>query len=188
MERIAMPAKPPPDPKFIERVNDERKHLEGLFKDRINFHIVFGTLFMAGLSTIDDLRIRVIALVTITIVSGLMALAILRTYRLVRLALLDIREDSTHPYTQYQGNVGLPNANNTLIAVPFILTLFFLIATGFYIDQWRTHHEGVKPPYTIFQTDDHSDRRVLNGIEPSQSPATSSTKGAANNKKPPKHR
>jgi hypothetical protein len=137
MERIAMSAKPPPDPKFIKRVDDERKHLEGLFKDRINFHIVFGTLFMAGLSTIGDLRVRVIALVTITFVSGLMAFAILRTYRLVRLALLDIKKDPTHPYTVYQARVSLPNANNALIAVPFILTLFFAIATGFYIEQLR---------------------------------------------------
>src|ERR1035438_6629151 len=102
----------PPDHNFIDRVNDERKHLEGLFKDRINFHIVFGTLFMAGLSAIDDLRIRVMALVTITIVSGLMTLAILRTYRLVRLALLDIRRDGTHPYTKYHKIVSLPNAND----------------------------------------------------------------------------
>ena len=43
----------------LTRVDVERKHLEGLLKDRINFHIVFASVFMAGLSGIDNDKVRV---------------------------------------------------------------------------------------------------------------------------------
>lgn len=148
---------------YLIKVDEERKHLEGLFKDRINFHIVFATLFMAGLSTIDNLGIRVAALATITLVSSLMALAILRSYCLVRLALNDIKKDLAHPYTIYQAKVWLPNANNSLIPVPFILTLFFFLVTLFYGYKWCMHDQASKPSCTIYQTEDHSDRRVMSG-------------------------
>ena len=87
-----------PDPAYIVRVEAERRHLEGLFKDRINFHLLFASLFMVGLGKIDDLQVRFWALLTITVVSFLMAVALVRTFNLVRLALKDIKSDDTSPY------------------------------------------------------------------------------------------
>jgi hypothetical protein len=117
----------------IVRVDVERKHLEGLFKDRINFHIVFASVFMAGLSGIDNPKVRVAASGTVTIVSFLIGWAVLRTHRLVYLALEEIKTDEHHPYYRYQKEVRVPgNANNTLVLVPFILTAFFLGLTIFY--------------------------------------------------------
>ena len=72
-------------------INDERKHLEGLLKDRINFHLIFASVFMAGLSNMDDLSIRKWALAAITAISLVIFLAVLRTFLLVRQALEDMR-------------------------------------------------------------------------------------------------
>src|SRR5262245_5334537 len=96
-----------------ERVDQERKHLEGLLKDRINFYLVFASVFMLGLSRIDGgYGIKAWALLTITIVSSLIALAVLRTHRLVEAALRDIRRDANHPYTRYRSTIAFPwNAN-----------------------------------------------------------------------------
>ena len=123
-------------------VDGERTHLEGLLKDRINFYLVFASVFMLGLSRIDDIRIKAWALLTISAVSILIALAVLRTHCLVQSALADIRNDPNHPYTQYwQGlrtrhhawyDPRRRNANYVLIVVPFMLTLFFMCATVFY--------------------------------------------------------
>jgi uncharacterized membrane protein (Fun14 family) len=77
----------------LTRVDVERKHLEGLLKDRINFYLVFASVFMVGLSRIDNDKVRVAALAAITIVSLLIGLAILRTHLLVRKALVDIKTD-----------------------------------------------------------------------------------------------
>jgi hypothetical protein len=44
------------------RADAERKHLEGLLKDRINFYIIFASVFVVGLSEIKDEEIRVAAL------------------------------------------------------------------------------------------------------------------------------
>src|SRR5216683_2858537 len=84
-----------------KHVDRERKHLEGLLKDRINFYLVFASVFMLGLSRIEDVRIKAWALLTISVVSLLIALAVLRTHCLVQLALADIRKDENHPYTRY---------------------------------------------------------------------------------------
>jgi len=115
------------------RVDRERKHLEGLLKDRINFYLVFASVFMLGLSRIDDRWVKVWALFIITAVSLLIALAVLRTHRLVEAALRDIRLDANHPYTRYRNTIAFPwNANWILLYVPFILTLFFATVTIFY--------------------------------------------------------
>lgn len=116
-----------------KQVDRERKHLEGLLKDRINFYLVFASVFMLGLSRIDSLWIKVWALFIITVVSLLITLAVLRTHRLVEAALRDIRRDENHPYTRYRSTIAFPwNANWILLYVPIILTVFFATVTIFY--------------------------------------------------------
>ncbi len=156
----------PQDP-YIQSIDAERKHLEGLFKDRINFHLVFASLFMVGLSKIDDLGVRVIALFIITIVSALMAKALCRTYLLVRNALAEIvARCPEHPYSRYQSIVKSPkNANKTLIQIPFWLSAFFLVMTIWYGSKlFNRSHVGQhqSTACTVFQTEDHSDRHVVN--------------------------
>jgi hypothetical protein len=115
------------------RVEDERKHLEGLLKDRINFYIIFASVFVVGLSEIKDDTIRVAALVVMTVVSSLIGLAVIRTHLLVGKALDEITKDETHPYYRFQKEVKFPgNANKFLVWVPVILTTFFLCVTIYY--------------------------------------------------------
>jgi hypothetical protein len=175
-----------PDPEAastrITRVDAERKHLEGLFKDRINFHLVFASLFMVGLSKIDDLGVRVGALATITVVSALMAVALLRTYKLVRQALDEIKsKDPLHPYSRYQENVRWPpNANGTLLWIPFLLSIFFLIMTATYGWTWiNAPHEAKTQSNTctMFQVEDRSDRHITSEGEPSKTPVTGTGRG-----------
>lgn len=116
-------------PEDVERIDCERKHLEGLLKDRINFNLVFTSVFLAGLPRIEE-SIRLVALVFVTVVSLLISLAILRTHRLVQLALEELKRDPTHPYTRYRKMINCPpNANSLLIFVPFALTTLFAILT-----------------------------------------------------------
>jgi hypothetical protein len=168
----------------ITRVDAERKHLEGLFKDRLNFQLVFASLFMVGLGKIDDPRVRVEALITITIVSLLMAIALLRTFLLVRQALAEIKhDDPDHPYSDYTKLTWkMPNANTTLIFIPFLLFAFFAILTVSY--GMKLHHDpngaqDQSSSCTTFQVEDRSDRHVTSETEPAKPPATGVTKGAA---------
>ena len=166
----------------ITRVDAERKHLEGLFKDRINFQLIFASLFMVGLGKIDDPKVRVEALVTITVVSLLMAVALLRTFLLVSQALAEIRKgDHEHPYSQYAKHTwGIPNANGFLIFIPFLLFAFFAIMTWSYGMKYRSNPNGAQDQSsscTTFQVEDRSDRHVTNEIEPAKPPATGVTKG-----------
>jgi hypothetical protein len=176
----------------ITRVDAERKHLEGLFKDRLNFQLVFASLFMVGLGKIDAPRVRVEALITITVVSFLMAFALLRTFLLVRQALAEIKKaDKHHPYTDYaQHTWKIPNANSILISIPFLLFAFFAILTVSYA--MKLHHDpkGVQDQSsscTTFQVEDRSDRHTTNETEPAKPPATGVTKGAAKNAKQNNH-
>lgn len=122
-----------PDPARTARVDAERKHLEGLFKDRINIHLLFASVFMIGLSTLTNPRIKLWALALITVVSLLLAMAILRTYFLVKESLKEIKLDPAHPYTVYQARVPVRwDALNIMIVVPFVLTAFFLAITLYY--------------------------------------------------------
>ncbi len=117
-------------PSVDPRADEERKHLEGLLKDRINFYIIFASVFVVGMSEIKDDRLRVAALAVMTIVSFLIGLAVIRTHLLVRRALDEITRDETHPYYRYQKEVKFPgNANKILVWVPVILTTFFLGVT-----------------------------------------------------------
>ena len=176
-----------PDPAYIVRVEAERRHLEGLFKDRINFHLLFASLFMVGLGKINDLQVRFWALLTITVVSFLMAVALVRTFNLVRLALKDIKSDDTSPYFKYQKETWwVPNANIILITIPWVLSFFFLLMTVFYGSKWHHDPNGTQDQSsscTTFQVEDRSDRHVTSETEPSKQPAVVGTRSAEKNVK-----
>jgi hypothetical protein len=111
----------------IDRIDAERKHLEGLLKDRISFFLLFAPVLVAASYNIANLRIRTAVLGLGTVVSLLLAFAILRTHRFVELALDDIRRDPEHPYTRYQTAIRFPpNANWLLVWIPFLLSAMFL--------------------------------------------------------------
>jgi len=169
-------------PTEIFQINDERKHLEGLLKDRINFHLLFASVFMAGLSTIHDAKMQVWALGFITVISLLIALAVLRTFLLVRRALLEIRNfNPKPPYGRYHDAVSFKlNANDILLAVPFILTVAFLMATVTYWLRSSDSASDVSPqshPAVVYQIEDHSDRRSVTGADAAEA-ATKQTKKA----------
>ena len=63
----------------INRIDAERKHLEGLLKDRISFFLLFAPVLVAASYNIrDHPLIRAWVLLTGTVVSLLLALAIYR--------------------------------------------------------------------------------------------------------------
>ncbi len=102
----------------IEKVDTERKHLETLYQERINFYIVFPSVFVVGLTDMKPGAMRVAALWVITLVSTAITLSVIRTFRLVRKALADIKADVKHPYTQYQSNIKFPwDANIYLVSL-----------------------------------------------------------------------
>jgi len=110
------------------QVDAERKHLEGLLKDRINFYLVFASVFLFGLSKIEFAEFRIYILGAVTVISFLISLAVLRTYRLVGKALAELDDD--HPYIRYREDISFPpNANYLLVPIPFILTAFFASLT-----------------------------------------------------------
>lgn len=160
----------------INLINDERKHLEGLLKDRINFHLIFASVFMAGLSNMDDLSIRKWALAAITAISLVIFLAVLRTFLLVRQALEDIKAcDPAPPYSRYYKTVQrwFPiNASFIMILVPAILTLAFLMATYKY---WHYSSDQPLSGRATYQIEDHSDRHVANDQEPSSGGSCAAT-------------
>ena len=121
----------PGDPVVVaaSALQDERKHLEGLLKDRISFHLVFSSLFLVGVDRLSSPGLRLVGLLAGTIVSALLSLAVLRTYVLVQEGLKLTRSNPQHPYTVLCSRARrFPvNANHLVIGVPFILTLFFAI-------------------------------------------------------------
>ena len=124
------------DDKDIDAVNAERKHLETLLQSRVNFHLLFASVFMAGLGSLQDPIIRMWALVAIFSISLLLLLAVWRSYRLVQKALDDVLSGNT-PYKRYYDSVQFPwNANHSLLAVSVCLTIAFGMATVFY---WRSY-------------------------------------------------
>jgi len=117
----------------IEKFDAERKHLETLYQERINFYIVFASVFVVGLTDMKPGLMRVAAVWTITLVSTAIMLSVIRTFRLVRKALADIKADEHHPYTQYQSKIKFPcDANISLVSVPVILTVFFWCVALYY--------------------------------------------------------
>jgi hypothetical protein len=108
------------------KVDLERKHLEGLLKDRISFFLLFAPVLVAASYNIANLWIRGWVLLVGTLVSFLLSVAILRTHLFVELALKDILKDAEHPYTRYRKAVWFRlNANWLLLPIPFILTGMF---------------------------------------------------------------
>jgi hypothetical protein len=117
----------------IDKVDPERKHLETLYQERINFYIVFASVFVVGLSEMKEGGVKVASLWAMTLVSTAIMLSVIRTFRLVRKALADIKADEHHPYTQYQSKIKFPwDANISLVSVPVILTAFFWCVTLHY--------------------------------------------------------
>jgi hypothetical protein len=113
-----------------DRYDSERKHLESLLKDRMNFYLVFSSVFLLGAFRIEgsDSVARILALSAGTIVSLLIALAVVRTNRLVGRVLAQLSDG--HPYQVVKRCMCFPpNANHLLIAVPFILTTLFALLT-----------------------------------------------------------
>ena len=111
-----------------QQIDVERKHLEGLLKDRINFYLVFVSVFLLGLSRLDFPQLRVFLLAAVTVVSAAISLAVLRTYRLVEKALEAL--PTSHPYKKFRAEVRFPpNANWFLVPVPLFLTVLFFILT-----------------------------------------------------------
>jgi hypothetical protein len=133
--------------------DEERKHLERLFQDRINFYLVFASLFMVGLSQIDDPTIRLWSLIVFSAVSALLCLALLRTRKLVQSALDQITSsDDPHPYSWLRNQSILPNANTVLIWVPIVLTIFFSGVTVYYLQK---PHEAPSNAYVGTANADH---------------------------------
>jgi hypothetical protein len=117
----------------IEDVDPERKHLEKLYQERINFYIVFASVFVVGLSEMKEGGVKVASLWAMTLVSTAIMLSVIRTFRLVRKALADIKKHVHHPYTEYQSKIKFPwDANISLVSVPIILTVFFWCVTLHY--------------------------------------------------------
>lgn len=117
----------------LEHLQEERKHLETLFADRINFYLVFAAGVLAFL--FDEKHPKVLeipALLSVTAVSILMLFALWRTYRLVMCILEELltkHARSPIPYAfYYRRATRVPNANRFLLALPFSLTLFFVYA------------------------------------------------------------
>ena len=122
----------------VDAVNAERKHLETLLQNRVNFHLLFASVFIAGLANLNDPTVRLAALVAISFISVFLAFAVLRSYLLVQQALKEIRKEDT-PYGRYckaRRARLVPNANHFLLAVPICLTIAFVLATVFY---WRSY-------------------------------------------------
>ena len=119
----------------------ERKHLEGLLKDRINFYLVFSSLLLVGVFKIFDPEVRMLALRVGTVVSFLITLVVIRTTVLVDNALRKIRKDHEHPYTQISRRYSyFWNANYSLVGIPIIVTgLFLYLAFYLPIEKLSSH-------------------------------------------------
>jgi hypothetical protein len=130
---------------------------------------------MAGFSSLENAQMRRYGLLAITIISFMIGLAVLRTYLLVRLALREVRTATPKtPYGRYHDIVWLKvNANDILLAVPFILTGFFFMATVYY---WHrssgltASDEFSSKERVVYHIDDHSDRRNITQPEPPPAP------------------
>jgi len=125
----------------IAQIDSERKHLESLYQERINFYLVFASVFVVGLSEIGDANVKVVALWVMAIVSTVITLSVIRTFRLVMKALAEIKADEHHPYTRYHDAIAIPpDANKFLVSVPVILTVFFWWAASHYSNwHWLWH-------------------------------------------------
>ena len=115
----------------LGHLQEERKHLETLFADRINFYLVFAAGVLAFLFGENHAKwLERSALGAVTAVSLLMLFALWRTFRLVKRILDElVAKHQTTPYAfYYKTATWVPNANYFLLALPISLTLFFIYA------------------------------------------------------------
>ena len=108
----------------LEHLQEERKHLETLFADRINFYLVFAAGVLAFLFDGNHSRqLEISALSAVTAVSILMNFALWRTFRLVMCILKELiakRERTAIPYAFYSKRATrVPNANYFLLGYLF---------------------------------------------------------------------
>jgi hypothetical protein len=173
----------------VEAVNVERKHLETLLQQRINFHLLFASVFVAGMANVPDPVIKFWALAMISVISALIAWAVCRTYDLVEQALTVLRNDKSQPYSVFSRNARIKtNANHILLAVPIFLTACFATAAVFYgWKAWGHPAEAVDRPVpgVIYQIEDHSDRSGTNS-PPIQSQTAAPNSKSQKNAKPEK--
>ncbi len=112
-------------------MDEERKYLEGLLKDRFNFFLVFASLIIAGIVTADSVNAKEeqLAYMASVVVSLFAWFAILRTNILVNRT-LDLLPEN-HPYNQIiKGPILLmtKRANTYLIVVaPLAIILMFVV-------------------------------------------------------------
>ena len=117
---------PTPDSK---RMDEERKFLEGLLKDRFNFFVVAAPIYLFGVfrAEIPPTQ-RTWALVAGFIIFAMFARAVARTNSLINKALDTLSEDKDHPYTILCEQAGeRPRANNLLVAITVAFVLLILI-------------------------------------------------------------
>lgn len=116
----------------LEHLQEERKHLEALFADRINFYLVFAAGVLAFL--FDDAHHQWLvkpALILVVVLSVLMIIALMRTFLLVTLVLRELNhKHAQNAYSFYRKKLKwvLPNANYLLLSLPIALTAFFIYA------------------------------------------------------------
>jgi hypothetical protein len=108
-------------------MDDERKFLEGLLKERFNFFLVAAPVFLFGAfqAKLDDTQ-RGWALGLGILVFLLASLSILRTYLLVEEALRLLSD--AHPYKVISKKVGWPpRANVMLVGICFVITTLMVV-------------------------------------------------------------
>jgi hypothetical protein len=109
-------------------MDDERKFLEGLLKERFNFFIVMAPIYLFGVFQAQITPIqRVCALAFGLVVFALFCAAIWRTNSLINKALDALRGDENHPYEKLSvGTAAHPRANDLLVAI----SVAFVILIG----------------------------------------------------------
>lgn len=114
----------------LEKLQKEREHIEGLFADRINFYLVFAAgILIFVFDRPHEPELLKDALLAVVIVFLSMFVALLRTFFLVKDVLHEIERHKDAPYTEYAKRLWvLPNANDMLMFLPFVITAFFIYA------------------------------------------------------------
>ena len=115
----------------MEAMDDERKFLEGLLKERFNFFLVSAPIFLFG---IFEAKIshpqRLCCLFFGVVIFLLLTLSILRTHLLVKNALDALEnEHPPHPYKIISDQVKYlrVRANTFLVSICFVITALIII-------------------------------------------------------------
>jgi hypothetical protein len=115
----------------LDELQRERKHIETLFADRINFYLVFAAgVLIFVLDKEHAPGILKIALGAVIAVSILMLIALFRTLLLVLMVLKEIvKYYPDLSYSRYCKRLWyLPNANRVLFLLPVTMTALFCYA------------------------------------------------------------